>query len=287
MSDAAMTTSKGSGGIIVSVPSDTNGASCHSCLKGKRYIGIEGSVWPVQLPVMPVLSMGMMQDDNLDACISYWCEIVSKTGFDDAVCLFIGGDAESSEFVFAGFDCGYYVNEYDHLSLIHDELLLGGRFDLDRFRGRLNSCCLFGTRADAASFMNVVNEDNAFRLKYGGCLDELSVVKIFIHKICLPESLIKVGVLRTETFASLDVGNNGTSYDSQLGVDAKVEDQIKNILSRSTTDGIVMSGKSDVKTGIHVTMRSGFNPSFNISPEAIRLMARSNVGIDVDICVIE
>lgn len=160
-------------GVIVTVPS--NGKWFYG-----RYIGVEGTAWPISWPTMPVLSFGMARD--VDTSLEYWRTLRKISGFGDAVCLYLNGRTCPHGFQFAGFDCGYYANEHDNLSVILHELLLANDCRFTGFTSKLNAYGLFGSHEDALEFMHVVLNDDNFLEEYGGCVEALSVIKVFVQE---------------------------------------------------------------------------------------------------------
>ena len=159
-------------GVIVTVPSKGKG------LCG-RYVGVEGTAWPVSLPAMPALDFGLTQD--VETSLTYWHTLRMISGFGDVACLYINDQTCPPGFQFAGYDCGYYANEYDNFSAILHELLRAKNSRFSDFTSKLNAYGLFGLQEDALEFMRVVLNDGAFQEENGGCLEELSVIKVFVH----------------------------------------------------------------------------------------------------------
>lgn len=167
------TSTRRKNGAIVTLPSRGEG------LYGRQYVGVEGTAWPVPLPTMPARSFGLAWD--VETTLAYWNALKTIPGFGDAICLYLNGQTCLNGFRFAGFDCGYYGNENDNLSVILNELLLTKNSRFADFKSKLNAYGLFDLYEDAVEFMRVALKDDAFHEEYGGCLEELSVIKVSVH----------------------------------------------------------------------------------------------------------
>ena len=216
--------------------------------------------------------------------------------------------------------CGKYnllfsCHLLNSLSLIYEDLILGDRLMVDDFRGKLNRYCLFSIRKDAERFLETISECPDLRGKYNGVVEKASVVKVFIHRMCLPAPVLSGVVLKTETLTRLTIKSDadtiewlrrqlsvehdlegrweksdltnedlcrGISYDSRLGVEADTDEQIKDVLSCLTSDGIAaLKSSHGLKTAVHVAIHGDFNPAIYISPETIRALAQFKAGLDI------
>lgn len=106
----------------------------------RQYRGLEGDPWPAPAPSFVV--------DGQLAALSNWPEITtylrSLGRADDPDVILVGDCGLSadklteSDWLFAGFDLGYFENEWSHYSSVFHEVLFGKQIELQSFRSQLN-----------------------------------------------------------------------------------------------------------------------------------------------------
>ncbi|MBE6383504.1 MAG: hypothetical protein E7049_10920 [Lentisphaerae bacterium] len=145
----------------------------------RRYIGIEGEGWPVDLPGMPTIEHGLASADEFELSVAYWRGIMKVDGFEHAQLLYFGEQPPYDGFSLVGFDCGFYSNEIDNFSLILNELHRCSAPSIAGYKRFLNEYGLFVTREAAEMFLRDVLSDQTLSNVYRGCSEDLSVFKVY------------------------------------------------------------------------------------------------------------
>ncbi len=169
---------KGPCGLLVNVPAQSSSDS-HN--RGLTYVGIEGEGWPIDMPNMPPLSFGLAPEEAYVSSVSYWRSLMRVKGFEAARLLYLGEKPPCADFCHIGFDLGYYSNETDNLSLVLSELYLRTIPSLAEFRSQLNRYGLFPTFELATGFMQRFLSEPLLKDSYRGCLQDVSIVKIYCY----------------------------------------------------------------------------------------------------------
>lgn len=151
--------------------------------EGQRrlYFGIEGDGWPVLLSDMPTINDGLASDDEFDRCEAYWYSLLNFDNCKSAKLLYLGERSPREEFRLIGYDCGYYSNGTDNLSLVLNELLLCTNPCLGKYKMLLNEYGLFAGYEDAVLFLKDVLSDSVLRNTYRGCSEDFSVFKVYCY----------------------------------------------------------------------------------------------------------
>ena len=142
------------------------------------YVGIEGDGWPVVLADMPTIENGLAPENEFERSAAYWRGLMKLKDFEAARLLYLGEHPSCEGFRPIGFDCGYYANEIDNLSLVLNELHLRTMPCLAEHKRRLNEHGLFATHEEAMMFLRQVLSEPALRDAYRGCLADLIVVNV-------------------------------------------------------------------------------------------------------------
>lgn len=166
-------------GFVVKLPDQTVGVKNEN-----GYVGIEGDGWPVDLPDMPTIDNGLASVNEFERSAAYWRCLMNLKGFEAARLLYLGEQPPCEGFRPIGFDCGYYANETDNLSLVLNELHLRTTACLEEHKRRLNAYGLFATHEEAMMFLRQVLSEPLLRNAYWGCLENLTVVKVHSYHRC-------------------------------------------------------------------------------------------------------
>ena len=129
------------------------------------------------------MTFGVAAESAYMQCIKYWQCLKCVKGSEGARLIYLGNRPPCQNSSPLGFDCGYYSNEFDNFSLIFNELHLRINPRLAGFKKQLNKNGLFPTREVAEDFMlNALSIDD-LRLLYKGCIDDLSIVKVYCCEV--------------------------------------------------------------------------------------------------------
>lgn len=121
----------------------------------QKYKGFDGNVWPYPYKeIFEKEGISIQEETGLVDLKQYseLKEVYSKLPPNhQCSLLFISyeihstfvGTALENDFVFLGYDCGNYICEYNHFSLIWHEILFGQYEKLRRYAPRLNESLLF------------------------------------------------------------------------------------------------------------------------------------------------
>jgi hypothetical protein len=121
----------------------------------QMYKGIEGEAWPeIGIPT-PLLKDGLASIDDASFCTQYWRFLLQKYPSSTINYLLVGDTNASQEdgYEFIGFDCGYYLSEYNNFSAIYNDVIIRPLDGLQAFRDKLNQHLLFDNVKDANSFL--------------------------------------------------------------------------------------------------------------------------------------
>jgi hypothetical protein len=123
----------------------------------QMYLGVEGEAWPDIAMPLPRLQDGLAYFDEIEECETYLktAKSIFRT---DVVNFLLIGDSKVEEilgFQFAGYDCGYYLGEYNNYSALYDDLVVRTIDELSSFKLKLNSHLLFTSVDDAQAFLGV------------------------------------------------------------------------------------------------------------------------------------
>jgi len=116
-----------------------------------RYRGIEGEAWPVCKDLKEIrLQGGLATPDQFDTVSQCYNRIRYKYQTDFIYCCEIRTDHPLSlrlppDFLFCGFDYGYWVSEDNHYSSLFNEVIYGKYAELRAHAQSLNDSLLFPT----------------------------------------------------------------------------------------------------------------------------------------------
>jgi hypothetical protein len=118
-----------------------------------RYRGFEGRAWPGTLGDDIALVGGLAPLSEFDRLWEY-CRRVETPLIDLVYCSF-DEDPDLPDFEFVGFDVGYYESEYNHYSVVLNEVIYGSCDVLTAFNPELNGQLLIDTEKRAEALLAV------------------------------------------------------------------------------------------------------------------------------------
>lgn len=137
--------------LLSRVDSDPSGRQPHLHLTDKdiisRYRGIEGQPWP-DYPSKERLCItdGLTSVGQFDQVTAYYLGLPGEARCDFIYCQFRTTaplqPSIAPAFRFCGYDYGYYLSEYNHYSVLFNEVVYGVYDALARFSVVLNDCLL-------------------------------------------------------------------------------------------------------------------------------------------------
>jgi hypothetical protein len=108
----------------------------------RHYRGIDGEVWP-QLNETDYIQLveGMASLDQLDKVRRYYDGLPSGPTYDLIYCQFSTPPEQGQQsryFTFCGFEYGYLLSEWNHYSVLYNEVIWGLYSEMHKFSSLLN-----------------------------------------------------------------------------------------------------------------------------------------------------
>lgn len=108
-------------------------------LNGRSYRGFDGIAWPGNSLAEFSLRNGLASEDQLPKLLAYY----DKIGPPDLDLVYCSSEMDDLPgFEFVGYDLGYYESEFNHFSVLLNEVVFGSLLQLTKFRASLNECLL-------------------------------------------------------------------------------------------------------------------------------------------------